>query len=139
MNVINLLNEYQAITDKMNILLDDYLQECDKVALIKSSSNIDGLPHGTVTAKKTEEDAIRLAEKFRPFKEKADEYAVLKKQIAEMIWSLTDDTMFKVIWYHYVERWTLKQVSNEISLSYRQTLRIRDKAIQELQARYGDD
>lgn len=131
----NLLNEYRTIDEKMTKLLEKYQEEHDKIALIRSSSNNDGMPHAKRIIKKTEDDAIKLALIFQSLKEEADVYGQKKKEIVDIIMQADEPVKVDILWQRYIEGKTMSEISMNIGLSERQTYRIHDKTIKELQER----
>ena len=95
------LKQYEYAVRHIRMLEEELDQETELIDAIRSTSDNDGMPHGSGISKPTEEKAIRLADKrMRLFDAKAD--AIAKRQEIFDFISGIDGIEGEVLFHRYV-------------------------------------
>ena len=111
------LKQYDMAKKRANILKAEYEKEMLQIDAIRSSSDIDGMPHSTGINKSVEDKAIRLADKALAWKSAELDALRLRQQIFDLIYRLPSPES-EILYERYIELCTWANVSRKVSLSW---------------------
>lgn len=66
-----------------------------------------------------------------------DEFIDKRTKIISQIDSMSDESMYNVLFARYVEKKTFEKISDEMNYSFKQTTRIHGNALREFEKRFG--
>lgn len=68
-----------------------------------------------------------------------DEFIDKRTKIISQIDSMSDESMYNVLFARYVEKKTFEKISDEMNYSFKQTTRIHVNALREFEKRFGEE
>ena len=67
-----------------------------------------------------------------------DEYVDKKNLIISQIDGIENETYYEILFARYIEKKTFEKIADEMTYSWRQTIRIHGRALQEFEKKYGN-
>lgn len=129
MNAKEYLRQYEELNKRALRFRHEYETELEKIDAIGSTLAGDGLPHGSGVSRKTEDKAIRLADKALKWKD-AELSAISKRQeIFEVICSI-EGVEGEILYQRYINLHKWEEICVLVHLSWRQTHRLHRKGLQ---------
>ena len=123
------LRQYEDANRRALRCKSEYETELEKIDAIGSTlSNDAGMPHGSGVSRRTEDKAIRLADKAAKWRE-AELDAIEKRQaVFEVIYDV-DGIEGEILYQRYINLKKWEEVCVAVHMSWRQTHRLHYKAL----------
>ena len=134
MTAIQFLRQYKEADRVARRLKAEYERELDLIDAIKSTSDIDGMPHGNGITKKVEDRAVRLADKAAEWKI-AELEALHQRQVVFDVVNKVEGVEGDILFMRYINLMTWREVCQTIPMAWSNVKRHHDKAVSELQNR----
>lgn len=96
------LERYESADRRAKSLEREYKREEELIDAVRSSADVDGLPKSKGIKKKTEERAIRLADKAAEMKIAELDALHERQEVAEVIFAVKDDDAREVLIEKYI-------------------------------------
>ena len=131
------LKQYENKTRIVNRLKEEYAAEVEMIDAVRSTSNLDGMPHGNGIRKPVEDRAIRLADKAAAWKIAELDAIEARQQVFEVIHDVPDiegDILFER--YINLKHW--EEVCVAVHLSWTQTHERHKRALRIIQTRISN-
>lgn len=117
MTTIEFLNQYREADRRVRRLAAEYAKEREMIDAVRSSSDIDGLPHGNGINKPVEDRAVRLADKAAEWKIAQLEALHVRQEIFGKIIEIGGGEA-DVLIERYIELKTWKDVCSSVNWSW---------------------
>lgn len=111
------LDQYRDLERRARRFKIEYERELELIDTVKSTADIDGLPHGNGIRKPVEDRAIRLADKAAAWKIAELEALEARQRVFELICDIPD-IEGDILFLRYIQLYTWKQVMSEIHLTW---------------------
>lgn len=112
------LRQYEELNRKAQRLKSEYETELLKIDAIGSTLSGDGQPHGSGVSRKTEDKAIRLADKALKWKEAELDAIAKRQEIFEVIHSV-EGIEGEVLYDKYINMMTWEEIAETLHYSVR--------------------
>lgn len=99
---IRYLKRYERADRRVKALAGEYEREMELIDAVRSTADIDGLPHGNGIKKETEERAIRLADKAAELKIAELDAIHERQEVGELLFRLKDEEQLDVLTERYL-------------------------------------
>lgn len=99
---IRYLRRYEKADRRAKALAKEYDREMELIDAVRSTADIDGLPHGNGIKKETEERAIRLADKAAELKIAELDAIHERQEVGEIIFKIKNQDRQDVLVERYV-------------------------------------
>lgn len=130
------LEQYEDAMIRIDLCRQEYKKESDLIDAIRSTSDNDGLPHGTGISKPTEEKAIRLSDKaMRLIDAKLDAIRI-RQEIFDVIYSI-GGIEARVLYERYIELKQWDEVGKAVDYSESQAQRYHRKGLEKVSEKLG--
>jgi len=122
------VKEMRKIENELNYLREEY-------DAIRSSSDNDGMPHGTSIGSPTESKAIKVVDLMNKNKE---DYESMRKQRTERrdkvfrLIMMTEGLEQEILYSRYIQLKTFRVIAEELKISERHCARVHGNALQSL-------
>lgn len=128
MNAKEYLRQYEELNKRALRLKQEYEVEREKIDAIGSTLAGDGLPHGSGISRKTEDKAIRLADKALKWKTAELDAIEKRQEVFEMIHDISG-AEGEILFERYLNGRRWEDICVIVHLSWRQTHRLHAKAL----------
>lgn len=68
-----------------------------------------------------------------------DDFTQKKQKIISQIDSMENENVYKILFSHYIKKKSFEKIAVEMDYSYRQTIRLHGKALQQFEEKFGDE
>lgn len=123
------LKQYEYAAKRVKRLEAEYEAERLQIDAIRSSSDNDGMPHGSGITKPTEDKAIRLADNLQRLVDARLEAVAIKQEVYDFIDSI-DGVEGEVLFQRYINLRSWEEICCIVSYSWAQTHRYHLKALE---------
>lgn len=128
------LRQYEELNKRALRLKQEYQTELEKIDAIGSTLAGDGLPHGNGISRKTEDKAIRLADKAMKWKNAELDALEKRQEIFELIYDIPGPEG-EVLYERYINLHKWEEVCVLVHYSWVQTHEHHKKALKIVQER----
>ena len=128
------LRQYEHASRIVQRCKTEYETEVEKIDAIGSTLSNDGLPHGSGISRKTEDKAIRLAEKATKWKAPELEAIAKRQEVFEAIYDIKG-IEGEILIERYINLRKWEDICVLIHYSWRGTHKIHARALQIVEAR----
>lgn len=128
------LRQYEELNKRALRLKHEYQVELEKIDAVGSTLAGDGTPHGTGVSRKTEDKAIRLADKALRWKEAELDAIAKRQEIFEVINSVSG-VEGEVLYERYINLRHWEEICVLIHYSWVQTHEYHKRALRIIQER----
>lgn len=128
------LRQYEHASRIVQRCKTEYETEVEKIDAIGSTLSNDGMPHGSGISRKTEDKAIRLAEKATKWKAAELEAIAKRQQVFEVIYDIKG-IEGEILIERYINLRKWEDICVLIHYSWRGTHKIHARALQIVEAR----
>ena len=128
------LRQYEELNKRALRLKQEYQTELEKIDAIGSTLAGDGLPHGNGISRKTEDKAIRLADKAMKWKNAELDALEKRQEIFELIYDIPGPEG-EVLYERYINLHKREEVCVLVHYSWVQTHEHHKKALKIVQER----
>jgi DNA-directed RNA polymerase specialized sigma subunit len=132
------LNQYGEALRRERALRREYEEEQLLIDAIKSTSDLDGMPHGGGPRRIVEEKAIRLNAKWQKWKEAEIKSIELRQEIFDVIFSI-DGLERDILVARYIKRKKWRDVPDAVHASYPTVIRHHQIALEMVEARINKE
>lgn len=122
------LRQYEELNKRARRLKMEYETELLKIDAIGSTLASDGTPHGTGISRRTEDKAVRLADKALAWKEAELDAIAKRQEIFELIHSI-EGIEGEILFERYINLHKWEQICVIVNMSWRQVHRLHAKAL----------
>lgn len=122
------LQQYGEAVRNAERLKREYIRELELIDAVGSTLGGDGLPHGNGISRKTEDKAIRLAEKAAALRDARIEAIRIRQEIFETIQSVPG-AKGEVLYERYIELKSWDEISEAVGYTKRHARNIHDEAL----------
>ena len=112
------LRQYEEADKKARLLKAEYDAECLLIDAIRSSSDNDGMPHGSGISKPTEERAIRLADKAKKWRDAELDALEVRQMVFDTI-CIVPDIEGKVLYERYIHLRKWEEICYRLNYSWK--------------------
>ena len=130
------LEQYEDAMIWIDLCRQEYKKESDMIDAIRSTSDNDGMPHGSGISKPTEEKAIRLSGKAMRLIDAELEAVRIRQKIFDVIYSI-GGIEARVLYERYIELKPWEEVSKAVDYSESQTQRYHRKGLEKVAVKLG--
>lgn len=124
------LKQYEELYKRAQRYKAEYVNELDQIDAIGSTlSNDAGIPHGTGISKRTEDIAIRLADKALEYQNVALQAIEKRQEVFETIADIKGSEG-EILYERYINLHKWEEVCVLVHLSWKQTHRIHARALE---------
>ena len=124
------LRQYEYADIRARRCKAEYETELEKIDAIGSTLSHDaGMPHGTGVSRKTEDKAIRLADKAMKWKEAELDAIMIRQEVFELIHDI-DGTEGEILYERYINLRKWEDICVIIHMSWKHTHRLHARALQ---------
>jgi len=116
MTAKDFLKQYEYAQQRADMCRKEYEIEMLKIDAIGSTLAGDGQPHGTGVSRKTEDKAIRLADKAMKWKEAELDAIEVRQTVYDMIWDI-EGIEGAALYEKYISLLTWEQVAETLHYS----------------------
>lgn len=128
------LRQYEELNRRALRLKQEYQTELDKIDAIGSTLASDGLPHGSGVSRKTEDKAIRLADKAKAWKAAELDALEKRQEIFELINSVPG-VEGDILYERYINLRHWEEICVLVHYSWVQTHEYHKRALRIIQGR----
>lgn len=128
------LKQYEHASRIVQRCKTEYETEVEKIDAIGSTLSNDGMPHGSGISRKTEDKAIRLAEKATKWKAAELEAIAKRQEVFEVIYDIKG-IEGEILIERYINLRKWEDICVLIHYSWRGTHKIHARALQIVEAR----
>lgn len=128
------LRQYEHASRIVQRCKTEYETEVEKIDAIGSTLSNDGMPHGSGISRKTEDKAIRLAEKATKWKAAELEAIAKRQEVFEVIYDIKG-IEGEILIERYINLRKWEDICVLIHYSWRGTHKIHARALQIVEAR----
>lgn len=128
------LRQYEHASRIVQRCKTEYETEVEKIDAIGSTLSNDGMPHGSGISRKTEDKAIRLAEKATKWKAAELEAIAKRQEVFEVIYDI-QGIEGEILIERYINLRKWEDICVLIHYSWRGTHKIHARALQIVEAR----
>lgn len=132
------LRQYEELNKRALRLKQEYQTELEKIDAIGSTLAGDGLPHGNGISRKTEDKAIRLADKAMKWKNAELDALEKRQEIFELIYDIPG-IEGNVLYERYIELKTWEQIANALFYSYTGIFYVHKRALEIVEKRLNGE
>lgn len=128
MNAIRFLEQYEEANRRVKRLEREYEEQRIMIDAIRSTSDNDGMPHGTNTGKPTEDKAIKLSDKLSELSDARVEAVRIRQDVFDFVHSIPGvegDVLHRR--YVLLQRW--ETIAEELHYSRRGIFDVRTRAL----------
>lgn len=122
------LKQYEHASRIVQRCKTEYETEVEKIDAIGSTLSNDGMPHGSGISRKTEDKAIRLAEKATKWKAAELDAIAKRQEVFEVIYDIKG-IEGEILIERYINLRKWEDICVIIHMSWRQTHRLHAKAL----------
>lgn len=122
------LRQYEYADKRAKRLQAEYERELELIDSVRSTLGGDGMPHGSGVSRRTEDAAIRLADKAMRWKMAQVEAIEKRQEVFELIHDV-EGTEGEILYERYINLRRWEDICVVIHLSWRQTHRLHGKAL----------
>lgn len=122
------LRQYEYADKRAKRLQAEYERELELIDSVRSTLGGDGMPHGSGVSRRTEDAAIRLADKAMRWKMAQVEAIEKRQEVFELIRDV-EGTEGEILYERYINLRRWEDICVVIHLSWRQTHRLHGKAL----------
>lgn len=130
------LKQYEYAMNIVDRCRSEYEEEMLKIDAIGSTLGADGMPHGSNISRKTEDKAIRLAEKAAKWKEAELDALEVRQRVFDLIWDIPG-VEGCALHEKYINLLTWAEVADKLHYSEPGIYNVRDRAIKIVEVRLG--
>lgn len=138
MKAIQFLRQYKEADRVVRRLRSEYEIECELIDAIRSTSDIDGMPHGNGIKKTVEDRAVRLADKAAELKI-AELEALHQRQVVFDAIVNVKGVEGDILFMRYIELMTWRDVCQKIPMAWSNVRRHHMNALAEIEKRTTTD
>lgn len=117
MKAKDFLKQYEYAQQRADMCREEYEVEMLKIDAIGSTLAGDGQPHGSGISRKTEDKALRLAEKAKRWKSVEREALKERQEVFEVV-SMVNGIEGKILYQRYVDLNKWEQICVNIPMSW---------------------
>lgn len=128
MNAITFLEQYEYADRRVKRLEREYEEQRIMIDAIRSTSDNDGMPHGTNTGKPTEDKAIKLSDKLSELTDARLDAIQIRQQVFDFVDTIPGvegDALHRR--YVLLQRW--ETIAEELHYSRRGIFDVRTRAL----------
>jgi hypothetical protein len=128
MKIIQFLEQYENADRVVNRLEREYEEQRIMIDSIRSTSDNDGMPHGTNTSRPTEEKAIKLSDKLLELSEARRRAVEVRQTVFDFVDTIPGvegDVLYRR--YVRLQRW--ETIAEEMNYSRSGIFAVRERAI----------
>lgn len=126
------LRQYEELNRRARRYQQEYRTELEKVDAIGSTLSHDaGMPHGSGVSRKTEDKAIRLADKAAKWKAAEIDALQKRQEVFEVIHDI-EGVEGDILYERYINLRRWEDICVVIHMSWRQTHRLHRKALEDV-------
>jgi DNA-directed RNA polymerase specialized sigma subunit len=122
------LKQYEYADKRAKRLQAEYERELELIDSVRSTLGGDGMPHGSGVSRRTEDAAVRLADKAMRWKMAQVEAIEKRQEVFELIHDV-EGTEGEILYERYINLRRWEDICVVIHLSWRQTHRLHGKAL----------
>lgn len=122
------LQQYGEAVRNSERLKREYITELELIDAVGSTLGGDGLPHGNGISRKTEDKAIRLAEKAAALRDARIEAIRIRQEIFETIQSVPG-AKGEVLYERYIKLKSWDEIAEAVGYTKRHARNIHDEAL----------
>ena len=122
------------------------LKQLEEMAHSLHSSNCEqDKVQTSVNADKIGDSIVKIEEAKERLSDTINEYLQIKEKITHQIESLDNELYYEILFYRYIvlkdnkQRYSFEEISIKINNSYRNTTRLRRKALTEFERKFGNE
>lgn len=130
------LRQYEYAMRREARLKEEYEKECELIDSVRSSANVDGMPHAFSINKSVEDRAIKLADKAMKWKMAALDALHIRQEVFQTIDQM-DGVKADLLKYRYIDLMAWEEICVTIKYSWRQTHRMHAEALEEIEEIIG--
>ena len=134
MTAIQFLEQYENADRAVKRLEREYEEQRIMIDAIRSTSDNDGMPHGTNTSRPTEDKAIRLSDKLGKLSEARIEATRIRQEVFDfvhLIPGVEGDALYRR--YVLLQHW--ETIAEEMNYSRGGIFKVRERAINMAESR----
>lgn len=129
------LRQYENADKRANALREEYKREEELIDAVRSTGDIDRLPHRSGIRKVTEERAIRLADKAAELKIAELDALLVRQQVADIIFQMKDSDHLDILKERYINyKQTWEEICVKLNFSWNSIHRKHREALQIVEA-----
>lgn len=135
MNAITFLEQYEYADRRVKRLEREYEEQRIMIDAIRSTSDNDGMPHGTNTGKPTEDKAIKLSDKLSELTDARLDAIRIRQQVFDFVDTIPGvegDVLHRR--YVLLQRW--ETIADDMGYSVSGIYKLRSRAIELAEARF---
>lgn len=125
------LKQYEYAVRRIRRLEEEYEKERILIDAIRSTSDNDGMPHGSNISKPTEDRAIRLADKHMKLVDAKIEALEIRQKVFDVI-NNVQGVEGDVLYEKYINLKSWEDIAKTIGYSERQIFNIHGNALQKI-------
>lgn len=129
MKAIEYLEQYEYALYAAERAKRNYELEVERIDAIGSTLSGDGQPHGNGVSKKTEDKAIRLADKATIWLDAEEEVQKKLEEITDFINGIPGIEGV-VLYQRYIERMTWREIAENLTYTESGIFKVRERALQ---------
>ena len=134
-NAKEYLNQIRQLNIKIKCIEAD-IEALREEQITLSSIRLDGMPHGTKISDPTAEKAVKLVDTLATMESKLmdakSEYWSKRMEVIGVISKVDDADLNELLYLRYVQLETFEGIAYKMSYSYRHTLRLHGRALEEV-------
>ena len=122
------LRQYEYANSRCRRLEEEYEAERELLDAVRSSANIDGMPHQPGTAKTVEDRAIRLADKAAQLQIAKLDAIKLRQRVFNIIINV-NGVKGDILYHRYIDLMQWEEICVAVKYSWKQTHRLHAEAL----------
>lgn len=122
------LKQYEIATKKVDKLREEYDKECELIDSVRSSANVDGMPHGNNISKNVEDRAIRLADRAAKLKIAELDAIGIRQKVFNVVISVPG-VKGDILYHKYIDLMQWEEICVAIKYAWAQTHRLHAEAL----------
>ena len=126
------LRQYEYATLRESRLKEEYEAECELIDSVRSSADVDGMPHARSINKSVEDRAIKLADKALKWKMAALDALQIRMQVFDVIDQI-EGVKGEILFQRYIRLRDFIEICKDINYSRSQTYRLHQSALEEVE------
>ena len=132
MTAKDFLRQYEYAMRRETRLHEEYRKECELIDSVRSSANVDGMPHAFSINKSVEDRAIKLADKAMKWKEATLDALHIRQEVFEVIDQI-DGVKADLLKYRYLDLMQWEEICVTIKYAWAQTHRLHAEALEDVE------
>lgn len=132
--------EYLGQVSRLDRMIDNKMVELSQLRVMACSISAVKSGEKVQTSPDPDKNGVKFSkidEMERKLDYLVDKFVDKKSEIIRQIDSMEDEVLYDILFSRYIEKKTFEKIATDMQYSFRQTIRLHGKALQEFEKKYG--